>query len=408
MPEPLIFQQSYEGFRNLYIDGKERLYFSKFVNWNKAGHPFRPVTQKFLTFYISHKYIDYNEGVPTKFYIKKKGVDIDNLDDLNIEDSFSVCHGLLGTCHFNKNFFTYASNRFELEKFRKITGPSYYIGREGIEFYPQELLVFEHSDMPSINGCTALRNMQNDKSKYKIPHRDVLLETSFLQPMIKGKDIMPFHAEVSDYIVPFPYKKENPQVPINSKELRKVAPHLAKYYQDNKKILEAQTGYSDSIIGKSNAEYYALARVGAYSYAKYYVTMRDNTLWAAAVVTEIDTDWGGKKRPVFQNHAISICEDSNGNYISLNEAHYICGILNAPIVAQYMMTSSDSRSFPIRPRIYIPKYDKTNPMHQKMVRLSKFAHMKYKDKSYVEKICKEIDSLYLSIIGLNHISKTII
>lgn len=399
MPEPLIFQQSYEGFRNLYIDGNERLYFNKFVNWNKAGHPFRPVTQKFLTYYISHKVINYNYGVPTKFYEKKRGIDTDNSEEVDIEVSFNVYSGLLGTCHANKNFFTYANSRDDLEKYRLIAGEPQYIGREGVELYPQELLVFELSDMPSIKGCTALRNIQNDKSKYKIPQRNVLLETSFLHPMIKGKDIVPFHAEISDYIVPFPYERENPQIPICSARLRKVAPRLAKYYQDNKKVIEAQTGYSDIIIGRSDAEYYALARVGAYSYAKQYVAMRDNTRWAAAVVTEVDTEWGGKKRPVFQNHAISICEDSEGNYITLNEAYYICGILNAPIVVKYMMTSSDSRSFPIRPRICVPKYDRTNLIHQKIVKLSKKAHKKYYDIPFVKSVCAELNILYLSILN---------
>lgn len=399
MPEPLVFQQSYEGFRNLYIDGDEKLYFRMFVNWNKAGHPFKPVTQKFLTYYISHEAIDYNNGVLTKFYEKKRGVDTDNKEDVDIEESFNVFRGLLGTCHANKNFFTYAKSKDDLEKYKLIAGPSQYIGREGIEFYPQELLVFERSDMPSITGCTALKNMQNKKSKYKIPQRNVLLETSMLQPMIKGKDIVPFHAGISEYIVPFPYEKKEPQIPISFAELRKVAPKLAKYYQDNRKIIEAQTGYSDIIIGRSDAEYYALARVGAYSFAKQYVAMRDNTIWAAAVVTEVETDWGGKRRPVFQNHAISICEDLEGNFITFDEAHFICGILNAPIVAQYMMTSSDSRSFPIRPRICIPKYDKANIQHQRIVKLSKMAHKKYMDTLFVKRVCIEIDSLYLSILS---------
>ncbi len=53
MPEPLIFQPSYEGFRKFYLMDNSRLYFQKFTNWNKAGHPFKPVTQKFLTYYLS-------------------------------------------------------------------------------------------------------------------------------------------------------------------------------------------------------------------------------------------------------------------------------------------------------------------------------------------------------------------
>lgn len=400
MPEPLVFQQSYEGFRNLYVDENRRLYFKKFVNWNKAGSPFKPVTQKFLTYYIGHDYIDYNCGVLTKIYIKNRGKNIDDKEEVDIEETFSVSRGLLGTCHADKNFFTYADSRYTLEKYAIIAGNSDYIGREGIEFYPQELLVFELSNgMPPIKGCIPLKNMQNDKSKYKVAQRTLLLETAMLHPMIKGKDIIPFHAGVSNYIVPFPYESEDPQVPIRFEKLRAIAPRLARYYQENKSLLKSQTGYSDRIIGKADAEFYALARVGAYSYANYYVAMRDNTNWAAAVVTNVETEWGGLKRPVFQNHAISICEDSDGNFITEDEAYYICGILNSPIVVKYMMTSSDTRSFPIRPRVRIPKYDNANIQHQQISQLSKKAHQFYKDRQMIASIVEEINNLYFSILG---------
>ena len=58
MPEPLVFQQSYEGFRNFYMSDNQRMYFCKFTNWSRAGHPFKPVTQKFLTFYMRREQMD--------------------------------------------------------------------------------------------------------------------------------------------------------------------------------------------------------------------------------------------------------------------------------------------------------------------------------------------------------------
>lgn len=216
--------------------------------------------------------------------------------------------------------------------------------------------------------------------------------------MVKGKDITPFHAEISDYIVPFPYDAKNPQVPIFMDELSSCAPKLAKYYMDNKSLIVSQTGYADRIIGKKDAEFYALARVGAYSYAKHYVAFRDNTKWAAAVVTEIETSWGGIKRPVFQNHAVSICERDDETFITLDEAHYICGILNTNIVSEYMETSSDTRSFPIRPRIKIPKYKEDNDIHKQISELSKKAHVYYNDDIKIKNIIKELDKLYIKIL----------
>lgn len=398
MPEPLVFQPSYEGFRNFYLDDGRRLYFQKFTNWAKAGHPFKPVTQKFLTYYLSSKEVDYTEGVPTDWYYKKAKKNIDDIEELEMKEYFNREERFLATCNANKNFFTSVETKGSAKKFIKFAGQSTYIGREGIEFYPQELMVFKLSPLPGITDCTCLRNMQNSKSKYKIPVADTLLETKYLHPMVKGKDITPFHVKWDEYIVPFPYEESNTRIPIQMKELSVKAPRLAQYYNKHKKLILAQTEYNEKIIGNSEADFYALARVGEYSFAKNYVVFRDNTKWAAAVISEVETTWGGKKRPLFQNHAVSLCEDENGRFISYDEAHYICGILNSNLVREYMMNSSDSRSFPIRPRVKIPKYDKTNKIHKRITFLSKRAHECYSDDREIAKILNELDELYLNLI----------
>lgn len=398
MPEPLVFQPSYEGFRNFYLNNDKRLYFCKFTNWTKSGHPFKPVTQKFLSFYLSSKEVDYREGVPTDWYIKKRGKNIDGIEELDIDEYFDKEQKFLATCNEDKNFFTSIDRREIAKAYLKIAGTSSYIGREGIEFYPQELMVFSLSTLPGTSNCTCLRNMQNPKSKYKIPVTDILLETKYLHPMIKGKDVTPFHVEWGNYIVPFPYEAENPRVPIEMDRLSELAPKLAEYYNKHKKLILAQTEYNEKIIGNRDADFYALARVGEYSYAKNYVVFRDNSKWAAAVISEVNTPWGGVKRPLFQNHAVSICENEDGSYITYDEAHYICGILNSTYVYEYMMNSSDSRSFPIRPRVKIPKYDSSNKAHKAISDLSKMAHDKYASEIDVFHVKKQIDDLYLSIL----------
>lgn len=347
---------------------------------------------------MSSKEVDYAEGVPTDWYIKKTKKNIDGMEELEISDYFNREKRFLATCNTHNNFFTSVETQGSAKKFIKFAGQSTYIGREGIEFYPQELMVFNLSPLPGTEDCTCLRNMQNSKSKYKLPVADTLLETKYLYPMVKGKDITPFHVRWDEYIVPFPYEESNPRVPIQMEELSGKAPKLAQYYNQHKKLILAQTEYNEKIIGKRDADFYALARVGEYSYAKNYVVFRDNTKWAAAVISEVETTWGGKKRPLFQNHAVSLCEDENGRFISYDEAHYICGILNSNLVREYMMNSSDSRSFPIRPRVKIPKYDKDNKVHKRIASLSKNAHKHYSDKGKIVKILNELDELYLSLV----------
>lgn len=396
MPEPLLFQQSYEGFRNLYLSDGTRLYFKKFTNWTKAGNPFKPVTQKFLTYYMTKTAYDYKEGIDVDWMILKDNKKHDDLEVLDINEYFDVVSGIAATCHKTKNLFSYIESRQQLSDFMSIAGESYYLGREGIEFYPQEMTIFKVSGLPNTKTCISLKNIQVKKSKYKVPQSVELLETDYLHPLVKGIDITPFHVNTSGLIVPFPYDERNTRLPIPLEELARKAPNLASFYQRFKELILAQTSYNERIIGKSG-EFYALARVGAYSFAKHYVVFRDNTKWGAAVISDIDTDWGGLRHPLFQNHCVSICEDAEGNYISEDEAHFICGIMNAPIVYEYVLKSSDSRSFPIRPRIYIPKYDSSNGSHRRIVELSKTAHNNYNDSSKMEEISRELNTEYLQI-----------
>ena len=168
------------------------------------------------------------------------------------------------------------------------------------------------------------------------------------------------------------------------------------FYQKHKDLLLEQTTYNERIIGKQG-EFYKLARVGKYSFENIHVVFRDNTKWGAAVITPIQTEWGGTKRPLFQNHAVSICEDCNGNFISLDEAHFICGIMNTSIAFDYILSSSDSRSFPVRPRIYIPKYNSKNSIHKEISNLSKEAHLEYNNRHKIAQIINRLDELYLTI-----------
>ena len=62
------------------------------------------------------------------------------------------------------------------------------------------------------------------------------------------------------------------------------------------------------------------------------------------------------------------------------------------------MNSSDSRSFPIRPRVNIPKYDDDNKVHKQIASLSKKAHKYYSDKIKVDEILNELDELYLKLV----------
>ncbi len=386
MPETLIFQQSYEGFRRLELDAMQRLYFKKFIDWTESGHPFSPVQQKFLTFVITSEQVFYDKnGVLVEKFTKKqnnKSENIKPLKDYLHETNFSDVQHVFNkqklvalTARSDSTIFTYSENNKNLLNLQIVAGTSTYKGREGVEIYPQELFLLKVDRKKPIKlGKAYVSNIQNSRSKHKIAKQELLLETDCLYPLVKGVDIERYGIKPIDTVVPFPYK-DGKRAPMSRKELSTDFPELMKYFNKNKIYFDSQTKYNKKIIGKKNAtEFYSLARVGVYTYAKYFVAFRDNTKWQASVVSDIETPWGEFKRPVFQNHAVTISQRPDGSYISLKEAHFICAIINSNMAREFIMNSSDSRSFKVNPPLNIPLFDGSNVKHTKLSNLSKKAH----------------------------------
>lgn len=405
MPDTILVQQTYEGFRRLQMNEDENLYFQKIVNWSKSGNPFAPVTQNFYSYYISANYADYHNGIPYHTIAKKPRAKLDNylhtVSFSSIANIFEKYFHITGQAHQNSTKFSICEDVETLDRYRNVVGRMEYKGREGIEFYPQELFLLHYdSDISVASNMVAVRNFQNVKSKYKIPIETFVIEKVYLRPLIKGTNIERFHLIPSEIVVPFPYK-DGHREPISIRELTKVAPLLAAYFNRFKSVITAQTDYNAKIIGKKhNTEFYALARVGTYSFAPHHVAFRDNTKWGACVVSEIKTPWGELKRPQFQNHAVSISQTTSGRNITLDEAHYICAILNAPIVEKYIIGSSDSRTFKIDVDVNIPEFDDNNPIHMRLSQLSKLAHENYNNNEIMSKIDCELDNLLFQLNNL--------
>ena len=372
MPRELANQASYEGWRRL--GGKWDIL--QFDDWSGAGHPFDPVREDFMTFIIGKKQRK-ARGVPVRAFVNNSGTKTaaakwksldEAMDELDFYDRVA------GQIIPGSTSFTIADGQTELDEFSLVTGSCEYIGREGIEFYPQELLLFHYIEPGPQAGTVWLRNVQVKRSKYRIQERRVLLETEFLYPLVKGPEIRRYDHAYSGLIVAFPYDEGDPIRPIPAQELNERSPLLLNYYLQAQETLEQQTKFSDKIRGAEPGEFYGLARTGPYSFAEVHVALRDNTKWCAVVVTDAKMPWGEHKRFVFQNHAVSMCERRAGEFMNEDEAHFVCAILNTPIVERFIYATSDDRSYKIRPPVFVPQYDSEDDRHARLAALSRESH----------------------------------
>ncbi len=404
MPRTLMTQDSYAGFRNFYTDPEkeERLYLQRADDWSGAGNPFIFTTEKFLTYYYRRRYVDYRrDGVPMWFPEKKRGVDIRYVNSFNsyreVEEYFTMGSGR--ACQLDKNRTGFTMVRDEdasrMELYGRIIGDFQYKARSGVEFTPAEVYFLEPVRSCGNGERYRFRNAQFTGSVYKAAGQGELeLETCYVYPVVKSPCIREFgFAENNNYCI-FPYRRgERSCVP--EAELAAEAEYLTGYLAGNRELIEKQSKRSRA-IARGDA-FYALSKVGTYTYGDYAVTFRDNTKLVAAVVSPVPTPWGERKMPVCAKHAPIISMDKQGRYITGEEAYYLCGILNTKVVQEYMKFSYSGRSYSIDFNIKCPLYDANDPLHRRIAELSKAAHGQFGDADGIAEIKREIEDCYLTM-----------
>ena len=396
MPKSMLFQQSYTGFRNLCQTDNIPLNFYKLYDWSQAGKPFDPVSEKFMSYYLLKAK---NKQQITAIKMKLKPRTSINKDTYNLsyQDALSRLDEIPIYCFQNKtkcNNFTFSENAADIPLLKKVPGRCHYQGRVGLGLYPKELLLF--SIINKVNDNVLVENYQNKKSEKKVAKVNTLIEQKYLHPVIEGPNIIKFGLTNIKYFAPFPYSKQNRKEPISKETLQRNSPLLLSYYEANKSYFK-KTTYNDKVQGKKG-EFYSLTRVGDYTFGEYKVIFRNNTKWHSCVVSQIETCIGNKI-PLLLDHACSISQDTNGSFITKDEAHYICAILNSTLITSYINGSSDARSYKTDLPIRLDKYDENNTLHKRLSVLSQVAHKKVqenKDISFIEKcISKIILKIYL-------------
>lgn len=382
MPDSIMSQNSYEGFRNFYLDysTKKRLYLQKIDRWRAPLRPFRSdnkvVTQDFNTYYFSRKIIDYFDGIPVIDITRKKDIKDDIINNAN---NFKEAKKYLKFSDYkavqlskNTTAFSYTSKKYD---YSKIIGPTDYLYRTGVEFTPQQLYMLKGLGKSEKDNYYKFTNKDFSLSKYKIqdqPKDGWNFPTTNIYPIITGPNIEAFNYNSNNEYCILPYTKDNTNTPIPSDIMLKENKDILIYLANHKELIDKQSEKSKQM--HRGKEFYALSKIGPYTFADYIVAARDNSKFCASVIKKETTPWNEEKQVICVKHTIIISQDKNNRFINEDEAYYICGILNSEIVQQYIQTTFKSNGFSLnKSNLYMPLYDQNNKNHKQIVEIAKFA-----------------------------------
>ena len=382
MPDSIMSQNSYEEFRNFCLAGdrRRRLYLQTIDRWLPPLRPFRVgnkvVSQDFNTYYYGSRPVDYSQGVPVRELTRQTRTSdetINSCKDFAAARRYVVeASGVARQLSERSTAFTYDSSNHD---FGMIVGESDYLYRTGVESTPFEVFKMLAVGLSEKKGHYRFKNKVLKTSRYKvddIPAQGWDFTTAHLYPMLEGPNVKPFAFDCGENYHVVPYDPADTTKPVSLETLAAEDPELADYFSSHRALLDMQSDKS-KMMHRGGA-FYALSKIGPYTFAPCMVAARDNTFFCATVVGDTKTAWGEVKKTICVKHTIIISQDKTGRFITEDEAHYVNGVLNSSIVHDYIHSTFKTNGFSLnKSKLFLPAYQAGERLFAKIAELSKRA-----------------------------------
>lgn len=223
----------------------------------------------------------------------------------------------------------------------------------------------------SRRATTVLVENLPEQGKRKVPKLPAIkIESALVYPAVRGSDIRRWHA-ASEICVVMPH---DPLLRKGYSEqwLRDSFPKTYAYLLRFKDVLRSRGSQALQALAKKSS-FYAMYGIGPYTLSPQKVIwQRQANDLHAAVVGPISRAGLGSK-PVIPTDTTAMIPASTAQ-----EAHYLCGMLNAATVRAYLRSfTAAGRGFgtpSILQHVRIPRFDRRNPRHVRIAELSQRAH----------------------------------
>lgn len=326
MPDSLLFNKSFEGFRNMqFIDGT-RYYLNKVIRWNNTYEkPFDPVTLAFGEYFFSFKKTDNPEVFERKGMIQKIAFRHPN--------------------SFNNHYII--SGVDEVNKIKSVLGHNDLLFRSGISLVKGGYYLLEFKQTIDENH-SCFYYYERRGGSVRRSNNTVILENEIVYPYIKTDDINDNEiTEAKRYCVfPYPFGQRQPY---DLNTVRTKYPNFYSFFMkpEIQNAINSSSSYNSRI--QNNSVDYGIFRVGEYTWSDWFLATRDNTKSSFSIVGKIKTHWGDYKQPLFDGH-INYLSRENGNALSEKRAKELFNVFEKEGVKLYIKYAADSRS--ISSRLY--------------------------------------------------------
>ncbi|MCA9873382.1 MAG: N-6 DNA methylase [Anaerolineales bacterium] len=244
---------------------------------------------------------------------------------------------------------------------RDVIGKSPYRARIGIKASINGIFWLEKLTTRP-DGLLVVRNLA-ERSKKNVESITVDIEPDLIFPLIQGREVKKWYVSSEAFILVTHLPGQRLKA-IEVGDMQKVWPRTFSYLSRFQTILE-----NSGVIGRyfPNGPFYSMFNIGDYTFAKYKLVFREiSSDFTCAVITNPDNG-----KVAIPDHKLVMCSCK-----TLDEAHYLCALLNSSI-ARYIVASfviGTQHSTHIFEHLQIPQWNAKNGTHVKLANLSASAH----------------------------------
>lgn len=238
-----------------------------------------------------------------------------------------------------------------------------------------------------------------ERAKNKMKKVETEIEIEWIFPFLTGNDLEFWQYSYSKYIL-CPHTIESKMYPINLSTLKKYPKTLA-YLENFQLELQDRKGFTtfDKHIQLGN--YYAMQRIGDYTFARYKVAWRYICKDFRPAVIEYAHDQFVGYKNIIPNEKIIFVGLSDRQ-----EAYYLCGLLSSTIyrktIQNYMIGTQITPS--IINRLNLPKFNQKNLKHLKISEFCEQGHLAKDKDFFVKQIDKIVEQILAEITDTTRLS----
>ncbi len=202
-----------------------------------------------------------------------------------------------------------------------------------------------------------------------IKAKSTLVEKAIVYPLARGREISAFNWCFGGHYALLPQESMDGYSEVFMQEQY---PKALRYFHQYKDKLINRASYRRYHSKRKGVAYYSCWNVGGYTFAPYKVAWAEvSSRFETCVLSDIKVEYWENPKTVIPDHKIYFVPLENED-----EAHYLCGFLNAPQVEEFVLGYAENTQIGTHVTEYlnIPQFNKKEKSHLLLADLSKQAH----------------------------------